>query len=772
MRPALTTLFLGGVILPAGQATAQTLPASGSSLPGPGTTTSPPDRPQMSPIRQVPTSLKPGQAPASSSNRPAEEISVTAIRRPFTQAADTAALFRDVPGYSSYRTGGIASLPVLNGMADDRVATFVDGMPLMADCPNHMNPALSQISLDEVSHSVAIAGITPVSLGGDSTGGTISVERKDPQFAREGNILVTGDGREDWRSNGGGSGAGGSITVANDMLSLRYSGSYTHASDYTAGGRGGRVLSSSYLSFSHDVTAGLKLKNHLFSLTFGQQDTPYEGFPNQYMDETNNRSTFVNGKYVGTFGWGTLEARGYWQRVTHAMNMLADKGGHSATTGMPMNSDGRTAGYSLVATMPLGRRHQLKIGSAFSHDGLNDWWPPVMGSMMMGPGTFHSLNGAHRDHLGHFIQWNAQWTPRLSTELGMRSDVIMMNTGPVSPYQGLSSMNDTGMGSMGMGGMSGMNMMSMGHMSDMGMSGMGMSGMNMGSTNQAAARAFNSARRSRTDDNFDVTALVRYKASAYLNIEGGYARKTRSPNLYERYGWSRDSMTARMINWFGDGNGYVGNLNLKPEVANTTSVTFRFHDADDHQWEAMIQPFYTYTHNYMNVVRIGALSRGFNLLQFANHNAQSYGINASGRTTLWDNTHWGTGELSATLNWVRGQDFKTHSGLYQQMPLNGTIRLHEHFGPWHGMAEVVLVKAKHTVDWVRNEPRTPGYALFNLGAGYHWSRYLQLDVSLDNLLNQRYALPLGGRAVSTAGSPPGAVLGMGRSVNLTLREHF
>ncbi|MCX5616535.1 TonB-dependent receptor [Bombella sp. TMW 2.2559] len=733
---ALTSLLLGSVTLPAAAQTAPLPDAPSSPLPA---------APQhFSPIRQTATTL-------STSTPPVEQISVTATRRPVTQAADTAALFRDVPGFSSYRTGGIASLPVLNGMADDRVATFVDGMPLMSDCPNHMNPALSQISLDEVSHSVAIAGITPVSLGGDSTGGTISVERKDPQFAREGKILVTGDGREDWRSNGGGSGAGGSITVANDMLSLRYSGSYTHASDYTAGGRGGRVLSSSYLSFNHDVTAGLKLKNHLFSLTFGQQDTPYEGFPNQYMDETNNRSTFVNGKYTGTFSWGTLEARGYWQRVTHAMNMLADKGGHSATTGMPMNSDGRTAGYSLVATIPLGRSHQLKIGSSFSHDGLNDWWPPVMGSMMMGPGTFHSLNGAHRDHLGHFIQWNAQWTPRLSSELGMRSDVIMMNTGPVSPYQGLSSISD-----MGMGGMS--------------MTGMG--GMSMDSANQAAARAFNSARRGRTDDNFDVTALLRYRASAYLNIEGGYARKTRSPNLYERYGWSRDSMTARMINWFGDGNGYVGNLNLKPEVANTASVTFRFHDADDHQWEAMIQPFYTYTHNYINVVRIDALSRGFSLLQFANHNAQSYGINASGRTTLWDNTHWGTGELSANLNWVRGQDFKTHSGLYQQIPLNGTIRLHEHFGPWHGMAEVVLVKAKHTVDWVRNEPRTPGYALFNLGAGYHWSRYLQLDVSLDNLLNQRYALPLGGRAVSTAGNPPGPVLGVGRSVNLTLREHF
>ena len=33
-----------------------------------------------------------------------------------------------------------------------------------------------------------------------------------------------------------------------------------------------------------------------------------------------------------------------------------------------------------------------------------------------------------------------------------------------------------------------------------------------------------------------------------------------------------------MIGWFGDGNGYVGNLNLKPETAHTISVTGQWSD--------------------------------------------------------------------------------------------------------------------------------------------------------------------------------------------------
>ena len=55
-------------------------------------------------------------------------------------------------------------------------------------------------------------------------------------------------------------------------------------------------------------------------------------------------------------------------------------------------------------------------------------------------------------------------------------------------------------------------------------------------------------------------------------LELGYAHKTRSPNIYERYSWGRGSMASRMIGWYGDGNGYVGNPDLKPERADTVSA--------------------------------------------------------------------------------------------------------------------------------------------------------------------------------------------------------
>ncbi|MBS0980683.1 TonB-dependent receptor [Acetobacter thailandicus] len=675
-----------------------------------------------------PVSPAPGQ-PAPK----AETIIVNGIRHSAITSPDTANLLKNSMGYSSYSAGGVSSLPVLNGMADDRVNTLVDGMNIPPACPNHMNPAMSYVDPDNVSEAVAIAGITPVSLGGDSTGGTIQIRRKDPLFAKAGKILVTGHVRADYKSNGAGAGVSGSITAANDTISLRYTGSYAHATNYRAGG-GTLVRSTSYLSYNHAVTLGIHKKNHLLAITFGQQDIPYEGFPNQYMDMTNNRSTYVDGKYKGDFNWGTLEVQGYWQRVSHVMNMLGDKGGHSATTGMPMNTDSRTAAYNILATIPLSTSHTLKAGSSFNHNGLNDWWPPLQGSMMMGPNTYKNINNGHRDHLGHFVEWNARWTSRFSTQLGVRNDIIMMNTGQVTPYS--------------------------------------WSGM-MSAADAAAARNFNAARRGRTDVNFDVTATGKWLITDSLSLEGGYARKTRSPNLYERYAWGRGSMATRMIGWFGDGNGYVGNLNLKPEIANTISATLDWHDPSSQKWNISVQPFYTYTHNYINVIRLSSATASPATLQFVNHNARSYGINASGHLNLWDTNKYGRADLKTNLNWVRGQDLVTHSGLYHQMPVNGSVRLTETYGNWSGRMDLTLVKSKTTVDWLRNEPRTPGYALLGIGSSYRWKMFT-IDGSIDNIMDQKYYLPLGGVDTGVYKQTGSFVplLGFGRSFNLSLTASF
>ena len=64
-----------------------------------------------------------------------------ATLRPMRAAtSDTATLLRDVPGVSFYGASGVSSLPAVRGLADDRLRIKVDGMDLIAACPQPHEP--------------------------------------------------------------------------------------------------------------------------------------------------------------------------------------------------------------------------------------------------------------------------------------------------------------------------------------------------------------------------------------------------------------------------------------------------------------------------------------------------------------------------------------------------------------------------------------------------------------------------------------------------------
>lgn len=203
--------------------------------------------------------------------------------------SDTASLLRDVPGVSLQGAGGISSLPVIHGLADDRVRTQVDGMDLMTACPNHMNPALSYISPTQVGKITVYAGITPVSVGGDSLGGTIQVESIAPVFASpgQGNI-VNGQLGAFYRSNGEVLGANASATLASENLNLTYTGYTVDANNYSAGDRfkpsgpaalgrgwldGDVVGSSAYEATNQSLGIAYRDDNHLFTAKVDVQET-------------------------------------------------------------------------------------------------------------------------------------------------------------------------------------------------------------------------------------------------------------------------------------------------------------------------------------------------------------------------------------------------------------------------------------------------------------------------------------------------------------------
>jgi iron complex outermembrane receptor protein len=659
-----------------------------------------------------------------------------------TMSGDVATALKDIPGVSVYEMGSRASLPVIHGMADDRVKIDIDGMTITSACPNHMNPALSYIDTTKIESINVVAGITPVSEGGDSIGGTIAVKTKDPKFAdKAGEALISGEVSGFYRSNNQARGASISATAANEKLSINYSG-YAEQADNYKNGNGAIVRDTLYKQANHSATLAYKTFDGYIALKLAQSNTDYVGFPNEYMDMLANQSTSGNVIYKGKIGSLFIDANAYRQNTDHYMNKLIGE----RTGNMPMYTDAKESGLNVKATLPYSQTQTLKFGADYNRYRLNDWWPEDSVNHMpgMSPGTFLNINNGQRDRIGLFSEVVSQWSDRLSSIFGVRYDRVTMNTDDVHGYNGYS----------------------------------GFIGAN--NNDPVDAAYFNALEHKKVDNNFDITAMGKYVYSKNSDIELGFSRKTRSPNMYERYSWAGSSrvytnpihMDMRMVNWFGDGNGYVGNLNLDPEVANSISATLSLHDSAEKEWGLKLTPYYTKVKDYIDIDLVNTSSSGINYFQFINTDAHLFGADLSGYTTLSDTVDNGKVTLKGSMSYTRG--FRDNGGsLYHMMPFHAKISLDRVSGAWNNGIDIESVAQKSSVDTLRKEPLTPGYALVDVRTGYAWSKQLNMDFSVTNFFNKAYAMPLGGiDTVNYKANTYTPLQGMGRSFNAALSYKF
>ncbi|MDT0498101.1 TonB-dependent receptor [Algiphilus sp. W345] len=655
------------------------------------------------------------------------------LDRAAASSSDVAELLRSIPGVSANGAGGFSSLPSIHGLNDDRVRVVIDGVAIDNACPNHMNPPLSYTDPQTIATINVIAGITPVSLGGDSIGGTIAVESAEPRFADIGERLFAGQAGAFYRSNGDVGGGQLGAMLASDRYHLAYSASGVRSHNYEGGDGDGEVRSTEYEKLDQTLKLAMRTARGLVELDGSLQHSPYEGFPNQYMDMSFNRSAQGALRYRGSYDWGTLDTRAYYRDTEHEMNFLADKGG-TANGGMPMVTRVRSAGYRVSGDIELSPRDSLRVGNELQRQTLNDYWPAVEGSMMMGPDTYVNVNDAYRTRLGSFAEWQARWSASWTTLLGVRNDIVWMNTGDVQPYSTTSMMS---------------------------------------AADAAAAEAFNAVDHDRQDSHLDLSALARYQASEQLTLELGYARKTRSPNLYERYAWGRGSMSSRMIGWYGDGNGYVGNLELEPETADTFSASARLQGGAIHPWQVELTPYYTRVHDYIDAMPLAELSNGFSQLQLVNQSAELYGVDLSAARHLFASQTWGGASAELAASWVRGKNREDGGSLYHQMPPNAVLTLQHQLGAWENRLRVEAVAAKTRVDDTRVEPETGGYTLIGLATAYRWQSW-RLELGVDNLLDKAYTLPLGGQSLGDfdATGVLRPVPGRGRSINIGVTMNF
>ena len=132
-----------------------------------------------------------------------------------------------------------------------------------------------------------------------------------------------------------------------------------------------------------------------------------------------------------------------------------------------------------------------------------------------------NFNDVERDLAGVFGEWNGGLGGKWDGEFGVRVNQVRMDADDVASS---------------------------------------MAGMNINIAN--LRDNFNAADRSKTDTNVDWVARFLRPLSDTIDVEIGIARKTRSPSYQERYLWVPLQSTGGLA----DGNVYIGDINLDPEV--------------------------------------------------------------------------------------------------------------------------------------------------------------------------------------------------------------
>lgn len=627
-----------------------------------------------------------------------EEISVTAQRPGFSPLAssratpgpvlaDLAGALAELPGAAVVRNGPLTGIAQVRGLSGDRVNILVDGMDITPACPNHMDPPLHYAAPGDTENVALIAGASPVSAGGDALGASILVQSARPGFQN-------GAG---WRAGGkldaGFSGAndgwnlGLNAATANQDNALSYAGNFAQGNDLNFAK--GSVKDTGYDSRRNKLSFARATESGRFDASVSQHRVRDAGNPALPMDMIKDDADAVNLAWDGRLGDTRVTARAYRHDIEHLMDNYSLRGLASGMVAPASSTD-----VGLV----LGGRREMAGGRVnFGAEWLSNEFAT---SSWTSAGVFSSdiLRDATRNRLGVYGEWQGALAGAWSANLGLRSDTVRMNTGRVRSGASLAEATT------GLGG------------------------------------AFNNAEREKTDRNWDWNALFQYAAAPDRDYEVGLTRKTRSPSLLERYEWTPANASAGQA----DGNTYIGQLGLKPEVAHALSLAV-LGKAGGHDYK--LGAFYQRVDDY--IVGTPYTTTGANnVLRYENHDARLYGLDGT-----WG-YQAGAWRFAGVLSYARGRNLDNGSDLYRIAPLRLNLQAGYQAGAWNNTLVARLARRQDDVaryvnvgsgaTLLSNEQATPGYAVFDWHAQWRAAKGVKVDFGIDNLFDKLYYDHLGG----------------------------
>ena len=609
-------------------------------------------------------------------------------------APDTASILKRLPGANVNYNGPLTGIAQYRGMFSDRINVQVDGVSLISGGPNAMDTPLSYMPRSRLERIEVYRGIAPVSSGIETLGGSISAESRLSKFTASKDLQFHGDAVAGVQSVDDGYSLTGLASMANRNHRMHAAVTREEGDDREFAG--GTVEASRYERDVYDLGYGYRVGSQEFSFDYRRNETGPSGTPALPMDIETIDTDIFRGGYNTQVGAIGIEARFSYNDVFHRMSnfLLRDPVNPMMKRFTLAEADGGS--YSLHADMPLASG-TLKIGTdgkLANHDA--DIFNPDSAMFFV-----NNFNDVSRDLYSIFSEWTGSLTDRLQLQTGIRYTHVEMDAGAVD-------------------GTPAQMMMAAGTLRD----------------------GFNNADRSQSDNNVDISAQFSYELSDDLSVLAGAARKTRSPSYQERYLW----LPLQATGGLADGNNYVGDVNLDPEVSYEAELGFDWRQG---QYYFAPRIFYRHVDDYIQgvpvtdpaTIMVSSMMTGDPTpLRFSNVDARLYGFDIEGGMQLTE--RW---FVDGIVSYVRGERRDIDDDLYRIAPLNGTVALSHRRANWSATVEGQFYTEQDHVSRTNGETSTGGYGLLNVYGQYSIPEQgITITAGVDNLFDKQYRPHLAG----------------------------
>ena len=616
----------------------------------------------------------------------------TSIQRP-----GTAELLMRAPGANVNFNGPLTGIAQYRGMFGNRVNVMVDGNYINSGGPNSMDPPLHYIPRPRLGKLQVIRGIAPVSSGLETIGGTVIAESRRGEFSSDEKFDINGYVDGGGQSVDNGYFMGGVISAANDQHRFQVGGSREDGDDTKFGS--GTIASSAYERNSFDVGYGYRVDSQEAGLSYFGNETENTGTPALPMDIVFFDTDIFRGDYEASFGDTQVQTKVSYHKVDHQMNNFGQRPPPPDPNRFRLsNADSKAWYYSASASRAFGPG-KLTVGA--------DGNPANHNATIFNPNNaaffVQNFNDVDRDRFGFFSEWRGWFSKSWGGELGLRYTRVEMNAGTVDGTPAQTSAGP-----------------------------------------RVLRDRFNGADRDKNDNNLDAVAKLLYQFEPGLTAELGFGRKTRSPWYQERYLW----LPLQATGGLADGNNYVGNIDLEPEVSYQYELGLNWRNE---RFYLAPRGFYRRVDDYIQgtpatdpvVIAVSTANGDLTPLQFNNVDAELFGADLEWGISLAKDWH-----LDGVLSYVRGKRRDIGDDIFRVAPLNGTVALTYEQSRWFATVEGILYDRQDKVSVTNQETQSAGYGLLNVLGQYTLMEGAQATATLkayvNNVLDKTYHPHLNG----------------------------